>query len=103
MQKNVGSLDAYFRITLGLFGLAWGTSQLVKRPYSGLPIVVSLASAIKVAEGVTRFCPMLALFNVNTIMQEDERKGPYTTSNYARRKVENLPTQPQEERKANYE
>lgn len=66
LQKNVGTFDAIMRITLGLVGLAWSTSRMTKRPYRSLPFWIAILSAMKVAEGITRFCPMLALFGIST-------------------------------------
>lgn len=66
MKKNVGTIDAITRITIGLTGVAWGTARMVHNPHGNLPMLVTLASAMKVAEGVTRFCPMLALFNTSS-------------------------------------
>ncbi|MGA9174101.1 MAG: DUF2892 domain-containing protein [Thermoactinomyces sp.] len=63
MQKNIGTLDAILRITLGLVGLAWCSS----RTRRNFPFMIALVSAMKVAEGITRFCPMLALFGKNTM------------------------------------
>ena len=58
MKKNVGTLDAYIRITLGLTMV--GTGILLRSP-----IKIALGSG-KVAEGVTRFCPMFYLLNLDT-------------------------------------
>lgn len=66
MKKNVGTIDAITRITIGLTGVAWGTARMVHNPHGNLPMLVTLASAMRVAEGVTRFCPMLALFNTSS-------------------------------------
>ncbi|MGG1662646.1 YgaP family membrane protein [Brevibacillus sp. NRS-1366] len=66
MQKNVGTTDAMIRITGGLLGLAYGIGKMSRRPYNTPWLLMSL-SAMKVAEGVTRFCPMSAMLGVNTI------------------------------------
>lgn len=71
MRKNVGTYDALMRITCGLTGLAWGISRLVRRPNSSLPLFITMASAMKVAEGITRFCPMLYLLG-KTSLDKDE-------------------------------
>ncbi|MBA4543358.1 MULTISPECIES: DUF2892 domain-containing protein [Thermoactinomyces] len=63
MQKNIGTLDALLRITCGLVGLAWCTSKGRRN----FPFLIALASAMKVAEGLTRYCPVLALFGKNTL------------------------------------
>lgn len=68
MRKNVGTWDALFRITLGLAGLAWSISRMARLPYrsSGFTRFILWMSAMKVAEGITRFCPMLFAFNMNS-------------------------------------
>ncbi len=67
MQKNVGTMDAIVRITCGLAGLAWATSRMVKYPRRGLPVGLAMLCALRVAEGVTRFCPILHLRGKNTL------------------------------------
>lgn len=82
MQKNVGTTDAMIRITGGLLGLAYGIGKMSRRPYNTPWLLMSL-SAMKVAEGVTRFCPMYASMGVNsvkgngmqTIMDKAKQKG----------------------------
>lgn len=75
MKKNVGTYDALMRITCGLTGLAWGVAHLVRRPNSSLPFIITLASAMKVAEGITRFCPMLAMMGKNSLDTEEPIVG----------------------------
>lgn len=58
MQKNVGKIDAYMRITCGLFMIGTGIMRSSKT-------MIGLGS-MKVAEGITRFCPMLYLLNLST-------------------------------------
>jgi hypothetical protein len=68
MKKNVGDLDAYFRIMLGLVGLSWSISKMSTSRYSNnsaVPIV-TVASAMKIAEGIVRICPLMSLFGVST-------------------------------------
>lgn len=78
MKKNVGTIDAIMRITIGLTGIAWGTARMVHDPHRSLPMLVTLASAMKVAEGVTRFCPMLAAFNTSSKEMVDNMAGNMT-------------------------
>ena len=63
MEKNVGNLDAYVRIWGGLLLLGIG----INRESYGLMAV----GAGKVAEGVTRFCPMLHMLGISTVEEED--------------------------------
>jgi len=65
MRKNVGTTDAMIRITAGLLGLAYGVGRMSKRPHRTPWLLMSL-SAMKVAEGVTRFCPMYAAIGMNS-------------------------------------
>lgn len=58
MEKNVGTLDAYLRITIGLTMLGTG---ILKRSPSRI-----VFGSGKVAEGITRFCPALYLMGINT-------------------------------------
>lgn len=67
MRRNVGTLDAILRISIGLFGLAWAVSKAASRPRRRFPKWIAFFSAVKAAEGVTRFCPGLALFGLNTL------------------------------------
>lgn len=65
MQRNVGTTDAMIRITGGLLGLAYGIGKMSRRPHNAPWLLMGL-SAMKVAEGVTRFCPMLATMGLST-------------------------------------
>ncbi|WP_019121714.1 YgaP family membrane protein [Brevibacillus massiliensis] len=65
MQKNVGTLDAYLRIMFGILGLAYGVGRMARRPHR-TPWILMMLSAMKVAEGVTRYCPMLKAMGINT-------------------------------------
>lgn len=62
MKKNVGDFDAFLRITLGLSMLGVG----IKRDSN--PFI--LLGSMKVAEGLTRFCPLLYLMGIST--EEDK-------------------------------
>ncbi|MFC4075598.1 YgaP family membrane protein [Salinithrix halophila] len=66
MQKNVGTLDALLRITLGTAGLAWSASKLMRRPGNSIALMMALISGMKIAEGITRFCPLLFAIGVTT-------------------------------------
>jgi hypothetical protein len=63
LSKNIGTWDALGRITCGLVGLAWCAAK--SRRY--FPYAIALISAMKVAEGITGYCPMLALLHKSTL------------------------------------
>jgi hypothetical protein len=79
VTPNIGLINAFIRLTCGFTLLAWGTSKLVKRPYSSTPLFVVMMAAMKVAEGFTRFCPLTYLFEERmeemTKDNDDEKKS----------------------------
>jgi glutamine synthetase len=81
----VSRVDAMMRITLGLTGVAWGTSRMIRHPHSSTPLLVTIASAMKVAEGVTRFCPMLALFNTTSNRLREKAQASFPIRNLPQR------------------
>lgn len=62
IKPNIGILNALIRITLGFTFLSWTTAKLVKRPWRDSYLVVAILAAMKIAEGIVRFCPLTALF-----------------------------------------
>jgi Protein of unknown function (DUF2892) len=62
VKPNISIINALIRITLGLTILSWSTSKLVKHPWRDSYLFVALCGAMKVAEGIVRFCPITALF-----------------------------------------
>ena len=59
MKKNVGILDSYLRISGGLSLLGIGVICSSK--------VMILLGSMKVAEGATRYCPMMHLLGVDSL------------------------------------
>jgi hypothetical protein len=62
IRPNIGILNALIRITFGLTILAWSTSKLVKRPWRDSYLLAAFMGAMKVAEGIVRYCPLTALY-----------------------------------------
>ena len=58
MKRNVGDLDAYLRLTLGLTLLGYGIIKKAK-----LPIILG---SMKITEGILRWCPMSELMDIST-------------------------------------
>ena len=71
IKPNIGILNALIRITIGLTLLSWCTAKLVKQPWRDSYLFVALCGAMKVAEGIVRFCPMTAIFERFPIMTEE--------------------------------
>ena len=73
MSKNVGRTDAMIRIAGGLLGLAYGIGRMGRRPYR-TPWLLMGFSAMKVAEGMTRFCPIYAALGISTDSRKERKQ-----------------------------
>lgn len=73
ITKNIGILNALIRITIGLTVLSWSTAKMVKFPWRDSYLFIAICGAMKVAEGIVRFCPVTALFEK---YQEMEKQTP---------------------------
>ncbi|MDR7078365.1 hypothetical protein J2Y03_003417 [Neobacillus niacini] len=62
VTKNIGILNALIRITIGLTILSWSTAKMVKFPWRDSYLFIAICGAMKVAEGIVRFCPVTALY-----------------------------------------
>lgn len=74
VKVNIGIWNAQLRITCGLTLLAWVTAKMVKRPWHDSYIVVAMLAAMKVAEGITRFCPLTAIFEKYQQAEEKQKE-----------------------------
>nr|WP_304220306.1 DUF2892 domain-containing protein [Fredinandcohnia onubensis] len=72
MKPNIGMINALVRITCGFTMLAWATAKMVKRPWRESFIIVAMLGGMKVAEGITRFCPLTALFQEYVEKKQEE-------------------------------
>ncbi|MFD1737914.1 DUF2892 domain-containing protein [Bacillus salitolerans] len=63
MKQNIGMVNSLIRITCGFTMLAFATARLAKRPHRESYLIVAMLGAMKVAEGMVRFCPITYLFN----------------------------------------
>lgn len=80
--KNVGMLDSYLRLTLGFSMLGWGIAKK-----SDLMI---LLGAGKIAEGITRFCPMLYVLGITTVNNRIEHMEKKPGLKLQSRKLETI-------------
>ncbi|WP_246942890.1 YgaP family membrane protein [Bacillus pinisoli] len=72
MKPNIGIINALIRLTCGFTMLAWSTARLAKRPYCESYLLVALISAMKIGEGIVRFCPVTYLFQQYQVQQSDK-------------------------------
>lgn len=62
-KPNISLINALIRITCGFTFLAWSTAKLSKRPYSQSYLWIALLAGMKIAEGIVRYCPLVALYD----------------------------------------
>lgn len=91
VKQNIGILNALIRITCGLTMLAWSTSKMVKFPWRDSYLFVALMGAMKVAEGIVRYCPVTDVFQR---YQENQSNGTTANQQTDREAVEVPPVNP---------
>lgn len=75
VERNIGILNALIRITIGLVILSWSTAKMVRRPYSSSYLFLSICGAMKVAEGIVKYCPVTDIchrWQASTSIQEKQ-------------------------------
>ncbi|MEW9110979.1 YgaP family membrane protein [Cytobacillus gottheilii] len=75
ITPNIGILSALLRITCGLTILSWSTAKLVKFPWRDSYLVASILGAMKVAEGIVRYCPIVALYDKGQEMMHERKEN----------------------------
>lgn len=73
VKQNIGIVNALIRITCGFTFLSWATAKMVKRPWRDSYLLVAFLSAMKIAEGIVRFCPVTALYEEGQEMVDNNR------------------------------
>lgn len=69
--RNVGTMDAYIRIALGLATLTWVATGNTGR-WGG---AAALLGSMQVAAGITRYCPMLDAIGTTTLESLASQNG----------------------------
>ena len=69
--SNINTINALIRITCGLTMLSYLTAKMVRRPWKQSYIFLAMLAAMKVAEGILRYCPLTELFNKSQHMYQD--------------------------------
>ncbi|MFP7478333.1 DUF2892 domain-containing protein [Terribacillus saccharophilus] len=63
MKPNMGIIQAMIRITAGVSIVGYATAVLVTRPKKLMAHLALLAGAMKIAEGIVRYCPSMTIIN----------------------------------------
>jgi hypothetical protein len=66
VSQNIGIINALIRITCGLTILTWVTAKLVRRPWRDSYLIIAMLAAMKVGEGILRYCPVTDLLDNNS-------------------------------------
>ncbi|MCM3361302.1 YgaP-like transmembrane domain [Niallia sp. Sow4_A1] len=61
-KQNISLINALIRITCGCAFLAWSTAKMTKKPYRQSYFLIALLAGMKIAEGIVRYCPLVALY-----------------------------------------
>ncbi|XJZ27637.1 DUF2892 domain-containing protein [Bacillota bacterium Lsc_1132] len=88
VKPNINILNALIRITIGLTIVAWGTAKLVKRPWRESYLLAILLGAMKVGEGIVRYCPVTALYD--KYVQTNSIRNSQNGQNASRDSVEGM-------------
>lgn len=64
MKHNIGTVNSMIRITGGLTLLSWSIAKMAREQPSGTQLFASMMGAQKVAEGITRYCPLTEAFGL---------------------------------------
>lgn len=68
MQRNVGLLDSWIRVTGGLILLSLGAAGRLGKTGSGMGVVLG---ACTVAEGISRYSPFYDLLGLSTVQEAE--------------------------------
>ncbi|MGD6817941.1 YgaP family membrane protein [Metabacillus sp. 84] len=75
IRPNIGIVNALVRITVGLTLVAIASAKFSKKPWRESLILLIMLGAMKVGEGILRFCPLTLLYDQakeNTSSQDGE-------------------------------
>ncbi|MGV3467417.1 MAG: YgaP family membrane protein [Heyndrickxia sp.] len=87
-SPNIGIINALIRITCGLTVVAFFTAKLSRKPWCNSYLLMIFVGAMKVAEGIVRYCPVTELIqkgqgmmNQGNNQQNQESKNHNNTHN----------------------
>ncbi|MCT2536806.1 DUF2892 domain-containing protein [Aquibacillus koreensis] len=58
MKQNIGIVNALIRITCGFTLLTYATARMVQRPWRQSSLLIAMMAAMKIGEGIVRYCPV---------------------------------------------
>lgn len=73
IKPNIGLLNALIRITIGLTVLSAASAKFAKKPWRQSYLLLMMLGAMKVAEGIVKYCPLTALYQCREERMNDQR------------------------------
>ncbi|MFT8319604.1 MAG: DUF2892 domain-containing protein [Bacillus sp. (in: firmicutes)] len=101
-KPNISLVNALIRITCGFTFLAWSTAKLSKKPHQQSYLLIALLAAMKIAEGIVRYCPLVALYDKKEVafpakpkatthhQAEQPSQHEHSTTNSSSKEVEKI-------------
>ncbi|MEY8188176.1 YgaP-like transmembrane domain [Peribacillus simplex] len=76
-KQNISIINALMRITCGITLLTWAMAKMVKKPWKNQSyIFVVMLSAMKIGEGILRYCPVVdAMENRQNLTTNEPKQG----------------------------
>ncbi|AYV69253.1 MULTISPECIES: YgaP-like transmembrane domain [Niallia] len=85
-KQNISLINALIRITCGCAFLAWSTAKMAKKPYKQSYFLIALLAGMKIAEGIVRYCPVVALY------EKKDAIMPKSEHNHSKSQSSNIPS-----------
>ncbi|WP_312096065.1 YgaP-like transmembrane domain [Niallia sp.] len=92
-KQNISLINALIRITLGCAFLGWSTAKMAKKPYNQSYFLIALLAGMKIAEGIVRYCPVVALYGKKDAIM------PKFQHNHSQSQSSHTPSSPKDEKK----
>jgi len=76
VKQNIGIINALIRITIGFVLLSCSTAKLVRKPRCIWSKIMLWVGAMRIAEGIIRFCPIVEACKLSKYMNISNLKMP---------------------------
>jgi Protein of unknown function (DUF2892) len=106
MKQNISIMNALIRITFGLVVLSCSTAKLTRKPWCTWSKVLLWLGAMKVAEGIVRFCPIVEAWKFGKYMNMGAFKMPsmnFTEKGHAKEEVNQTSSHDKPKSKGSYD
>ncbi|ALC54917.1 TPA: DUF2892 domain-containing protein [Bacillus thuringiensis] len=106
MKQNIGTINALIRITLGLVLFGCSATKLVRKPWCTWSNIFLWIGAMKVAEGIVRFCPIVEAWKFGKYMNMGAFKMPgmnFTEKGHAKEEVNQTSAHDKPKSKGSYD